>query len=118
MKTIEDLNLNNMVLIEKYLNNKLNEKEEKAFLKQLSNDEELQEDYEVAKDILLNQETPKPKAKLHEALQRRLKQYDKSGIRLSRKGVIGKELISNGIVAVLAVIFMILTCALVILLIN
>jgi len=110
MKNIDNFTLDNMVQIERYIQNKMSKEEQQEFLQRLSIDEELQHDYEIAKDILLIENSGKKRGF---AELEHLKFYDNGDFKVSRKGKIGKELIGNGLMAVFAVVFMILTCVLI-----
>jgi hypothetical protein len=106
MKTIEELSLKNMVLIERYLNDQMSEKEAKAFVKQLAKDKELQDDYELVKHLF-----PLEPAEIRKKVQQQPFLPLLEGVRYDRKMNVGNSLIRNGLMIVLAVLLMGITCA-------
>ena len=111
MKSINEFTLNNMVQIERYMRDEMSAEEKQEFLTRLSTDKELQDDYEMAKGILLIEQTRSSK---QATPLNKLSFFDNGNFKVSRKGIVGKQLIGSGIMTVLAVVFMILTCALII----
>ncbi|WP_020527229.1 hypothetical protein [Flexithrix dorotheae] len=109
MKTIEEFTLQNMVLIESYLNGKLSEKERAEFYQRLEVDEELAEDLELVKtsNFFLEGKNKKASDSIN-----RFKEFNQPNLKITKKVNIGKAILSNGFLAILGVIILAIFCTL------
>jgi hypothetical protein len=111
MKKIEDFDLRNMQLADRYLSGRMSEHEMFEFHRRLEMDVELQDDLDMAKAILGFEASPwwaTPRKAEASAQQRRL----------SKKIAIGKDLVAYGLAALATAAVMGITSALVILLLQ
>ena len=110
MKSIEDFDLKNMELVDRYLSGKLSAEEELHFYKRLAEDSELKEDLTLAKKYLNFQLESNYSPDTLSTLQ----EYKFDQIDPERKALVGKNIIADGLGTVLFAAFMVLTCALII----
>ncbi|MBX2844197.1 MAG: hypothetical protein KTR26_20695 [Flammeovirgaceae bacterium] len=109
MKTIEEFTLQNMVLIESYLNGKLSEKEREEFFQRLEVDEELADDLELVKTNNFYSETSIKKSSNSVI---KFKEFNQPNLKITKKVSIGNAILSNGFLAILGVIILAIFCTL------
>ncbi|MDW7693342.1 hypothetical protein R9C00_01185 [Flammeovirgaceae bacterium SG7u.111] len=106
MKTIEELSLENIVQIEKYLSGKMSNREANAFEEKLRRDEELCDDFEM-----INEEINKKGKSLRWGYNPYSNPQDRNVVRMERKRQIGKTLTGNGFLALAVMLIMVAICA-------
>jgi hypothetical protein len=106
MKTIEEFTLKNMIVIEKYLNNELSENEKAQFLNQLDKDEELREDFDLAKASLKDIHFKKGSPSVSQ--QKRILDYPVFSI--SKKKSLGKKITKDGLLYITIATLMLAIC--------
>lgn len=107
MKTIEELSLKNMVAIEKYLNDQMTDDEKLIFLKSLEKDQELREDFEMAREAYVNINLDKDFTKKYKT---RKGFFELPIFSINRKRNLGNKLTQNGLIAILAAVLMFVIC--------
>ncbi len=111
MKSIENFHLNNMALVHKYLNGEMSAHERTSFELKMEEDEELKEDFEIVQEYLSTQR--KGKKTLSSRDLRRLTSHNFDQIRLDRKALVGRDIITYGIGAVALALLMLSICILI-----
>jgi len=110
MKTFEELSFKNVAIIEKYLSGNMSAKEKEAFRSRLREDDDLKEDYDMLKDSVLQYR----EAAQEERIYQKLSRFDTNATRVQRKRKVGLGITKNGFMAFVAMVLMVLVCALLI----
>ena len=84
-----------MALVHKYLSGEMSAHERISFELKMKEDEELKEDFEIAQEYLANQK--KGKKSISSKNLRKLSSHNFDQIRLDRKALVGRDLITYGI---------------------
>lgn len=113
MKKIEETVLVNMELVDRYLSGKMSQEEMDRFHERLQRDLELQEDLEMAKEVLGYGSEP-----WWAASTKHGNPVMASDPRLARKAAVGKNIISYGLAVVATAAIMAITCALIMFLLQ
>ena len=110
MKTIEEFTLKNMIVIEKYLNNKMTGKERTQFLASLKQDKELREDFELAKASL--EEYTRVRNKPLSNSQKTMLDFPVFSI--NRKKSLGKKITQDGLLYITIATLMLTICGIIV----
>ncbi len=110
MKTIEQLELNNIVLIDRYLNDQLTEMEMRRFERRLEIDNDLRLDFKMVLESYRKDYAKLRRLKKH---QINLDEFNADVAFLKRKVSLGKRIVSFGLMAVLFVISLVVICSVV-----
>ncbi|GAA4846696.1 hypothetical protein [Algivirga pacifica] len=96
MKTIEQFSLLNIILIDKYLNDRLNPRERKEFLDRLGMDDELMDDFDTVVDAILKDKDSK---KSQQTIWHKVKAAREKSLSMSRGGML-KDVVGYGLFAI------------------
>ncbi|MFT5619688.1 MAG: hypothetical protein ACI85I_002935 [Arenicella sp.] len=111
MKSIENFHLNNMALVHKYLSGEMSAHERASFEMKMEEDEELKEDFEIAQEYLASQKGRKKTFSSREI--KKLTSHNFDQIRLDRKALVGRDLITYGIGIVAFGLLLLSVCVLI-----
>ncbi len=109
MKTIEEFTLKNMIVIEKYLNNEMTEKEKAKFLTELEEDDELREDFELAKASLKSEN----KNQFRPIRQHQKNLFDLPVFSINKKRSLGKKITKDGLLYITIATLMLTICGII-----
>ncbi|MBT31067.1 MAG: hypothetical protein CMO01_15530 [Thalassobius sp.] len=109
MKTIEELSLNNMVVIEKYLNDQMTEDEKISFLKQMEKDKDLREDFEMAREVYIDINIGGD-FKANSDLKIKKGLFELPVFSINRKKNLGEKITKDSLLAIIAAIMMVIVC--------
>ena len=109
MKTIEEFTLENMIIIEKYLNNEMTGKERAQFLARLKEDEELREDFELAKSSI----NPNKKSGNLPLRQSQKTMLDFPVFSINRKKSLGQKITKDGLLYITIATLMLTICGII-----
>ena len=116
MKTIEEFTLENIIVIEKYLNNELSNEEKAHFLNRLENDEELREDFEMAKASFKDIKEQSQKNHFESEHQKNL--LDIPVFSINRKKSLGKKITKDGLLYIVISTLMLSICIIILYIIS